>query len=196
MVKDNILKQHYMIYKFLVGSEEAENFKLEIVIDSQDTFLRLRNTILDAAGYSRNQLDSFYICDEDWEKEKEVTYIDMDTDSDEDVWIMDETPLDELVEDEGQKLKFVFDYESERYFFMVLKETVPGRKLHDPLCQRKEGKAPSETLSDPFASVTRAPKPAAPQTIDEFDTSEFYGDESYNEDELTDLENMDADDLQ
>ncbi len=185
-----------MIYKFLVGSEEAENFKLEIVIDSQDTFLRLRNTILDAAGYSRNQLDSFYICDDDWEKEKEVTYIDMDTDSDEDVWIMDETPLDELLEDEGQKLKFVFDYESERYFFMVLKETVPGRKLHDPLCQRKEGKAPSETISDPFASMARAPKPAAPQTLDEFDTSEFYGDESYNEDELTDLENMDADDLQ
>ena len=74
--------------------------------------------------------------------------------------------------------------------------TVPGRKLHDPLCQRKEGKAPSETLSDPFASMARAPKPAAPQTLDEFDTSEFYGDESYNEDELTDLENMDADDLQ
>lgn len=80
--------------------------------------------------------------------------------------------------------------------FMVLKETVPGRKLHDPLCQRKEGKAPSETLSDPFASMARAPKPVAPQTLDEFDTSEFYGDESYNEDELTDLENMDADDLQ
>lgn len=186
-----------MIYKFLVGSEEAENFKLEIVIDSQDTFLRLRNTILDAAGYSRNQLDSFYICDEDWEKEKEVTYIDMDTDSDEDVWIMDETPLDELLEEEGQKLKFVFDYESERYFFMVLKETVPGRKLHDPLCQRKEGKAPSETLGiDPF-SATPPRTAAKPQAaIDEFDTSEFYGDESYNEDELTDLENMDADDLQ
>ena len=39
-----------MIYKFLVGSEEAENFKLEISIDAEDTFMRLRNTILDAAG--------------------------------------------------------------------------------------------------------------------------------------------------
>ena len=33
-----------MVYKFLVGSEEAENFKLEIMIDSEDTFMRLRNT--------------------------------------------------------------------------------------------------------------------------------------------------------
>ena len=41
-----------MIYKFLVGSEEAENFKLDIAIDSSDTFMRLRNAILEAAGYS------------------------------------------------------------------------------------------------------------------------------------------------
>ena len=45
-----------MIYKFLIGSEEAGNFKLEIAIDSSDTFVRLRNTILDAAGYVKNKL--------------------------------------------------------------------------------------------------------------------------------------------
>ncbi len=180
-----------MVYKFLVGSEEAEKFKLEIVIDSEDTFLRLRNTILDAAGYSRDELDSFYICDDDWEKDTEVTYIDMDTDSDEDVWLMGDTPLDELVEDEGQKLKFVFDYENERYFFMVLKETIPGKHMSDPLCQRKEGKAPAEKLR--FAAPAK-PAPKQQTAIDEFDSSEFYGDESYNDDELSDLEGLDGED--
>ena len=138
-----------MIYKFLIGSEEAENFKLEIAIDSSDTFLRLRNTILDAAGYDKNQMDSFVICDDDWSKEKEVTYYDMDTDTDEDIWIMEETPLDELLEDDGQKMKFVFDYMTERYFYMILKETVPGKSLHDPLCQRKEGKAQTVAPEEP-----------------------------------------------
>lgn len=71
-----------MVYKFLVGSEEAENFKLEIMIDSEDTFMRLRNTILDAAGYDKDQVDSFYICDEEWNKEREVTVMDMGLDSD------------------------------------------------------------------------------------------------------------------
>ena len=136
-----------MIYKFVIGSEESENFKLEIAIDSEDTFLRLRNAILEAAGYDKEQMDSFYICDEDWVKEKEVTYADMGLDeTDEDVWIMEDTRLSELIEDEGQKLKFVFDYMTERYFFMKLKETVPGKSLHDPLCQRKEGKAPKEMI--------------------------------------------------
>ena len=173
-----------MIYKFLVGSEDAENFKLEISIDSEDTFMRLRNTILDAAGYDKEQMDSFYICDEDWNKEKEVTFMDMGSESDEDIWLMEDTRLDELLEDEGQKLKFVFDYMTERYFYMKLKETVPGKNLHDPLCTRKEGKAPKENVSlDDILPPT--PKIVEPN-IEELG-EEFYGDEEFSEEELEEL---------
>lgn len=173
-----------MVYKFLVGSEEAENFKLEIMIDSEDTFMRLRNTILDAAGYDKDQVDSFYICDEEWNKEREVTVMDMGLDSDDDIWLMDDTPLEELLEDEGQRLKFVFDMVSERYFFMRLKETIPGRSLHDPLCTRKEGRAPKE-FSD-VEDVVVAQK-VVNTNIDDIG-EEGYGEEGYNEDELTDLD--------
>lgn len=181
-----------MIYKFVVGSEEAENFKLEIVIDSEDTFLRLRNTILDAAGYDKEQMDSFYICDDEWNKEKEVTFVDMGLDdTDEDVWLMEDTHLDELIEDEGQKLKFVFDYLTERYFFMKLKEIVLGKSLRDPLCQRKEGKAPKEAVDlDAMAPVV--PKIVEPN-IEELD-AEFYGDEEFNEDELENFEELERED--
>lgn len=172
-----------MIYKFLIGSEEAENFKLEIAIDSSDTFLRLRNTILDAAGYDKNQMDSFVICDDDWSKEKEVTYYDMDTDTDEDIWIMEDTPLDELLEDDGQKMKFVFDYMTERYFYMILKETVPGKSLHDPLCQRKEGKAPQEVL---VADVIE-PNPAKIDAEIEEIEEDLYVENAFNEEELAEL---------
>lgn len=173
-----------MVYKFLVGSEEAENFKLEIMIDSEDTFMRLRNTILDAAGYDKDQVDSFYICDEEWNKEREVTVMDMGLDSDDDIWLMEDTPLEELLEDEGQRLKFVFDMVSERYFFMRLKETIPGRSLHDPLCTRKEGRAPKE-FSD-VEDVVVAQK-VTNTNIDDIG-EEFYGEDGYNEDELTDLD--------
>ncbi|MCQ2287752.1 MAG: hypothetical protein MJZ74_01495 [Muribaculaceae bacterium] len=180
-----------MIYKFIIGSEESSNFKLEIAIDSEDTFVRLRNAILDAAGYDKEQVDSFYICDEDWKKEKEVTYVDMDTDTDEDIWLMDETRLDELLEDEGQKLKFVFDYVTERYFFMKLKEIVPGKTLHDPLCQRKEGRAPKEFVDEDL--------PVAPVRVDtpsiEEIGEEFYGDAEFNEEELGEFGEMSNEDL-
>lgn len=181
-----------MVYKFLVGSEEAENFKLEIMIDSEDTFMRLRNTILDAAGYDKDQVDSFYICDEEWNKEEEVMVMDMGLDSDDDLWLMDDTPLEELLEDEGQRLKFVFDMVSERYFYMRLKETIPGRSLHDPLCTRKEGKAPKEfTEMEPVTKATKA----ANTSIDDIG-EEFYGEDGYNDDELTDLDAFEGDSIE
>ncbi len=172
-----------MIYKFLIGSEESSNFKLEIAIDSEDTFVRLRNAILDAAGYDKEQVDSFYICDDEWNKEKEVTYVDMDTDTDEDIWIMDETRLDELLEEEGQKLKFVFDYMSERYFFMKLKEIVTGKTLRDPLCQRKEGRPPKENVD---MDIVIAPAKVETPSLEDIG-EEFYGDAEFNAEELGEL---------
>ena len=175
-----------MIYKFLIGSEEVENFKLEIAIDSSDTFMRLRNAILEAAGYSQDQMNSFYICDDDWSKEKEVTFMDMGSDSDEDIWLMEDTQLDELIEDEGQKLKFVFDYMTERFFKVKLKEVVPGKALHDPLCERKVGNPPAENVD--ITEFITIPKIPDASNIDAIDRSEFYGDEEYDEDEISDFE--------
>ena len=176
-----------MIYKFRIVSDEVDNFKLEIAIDSDDTFLRLRNAILEAVGYSKDQHDSFFIRSDDWTKEKEITLTDMDTDSDEDLWIMEDTQLSEVIEDEGQKLIYVFDYMTERCFFMEMKEIVTGKTLLDPLCQRKEGKAPEQFIDiDDFKPVI----PTATDLDDDLDES-FYGADGYNEDELADLEGFD-----
>ena len=49
-----------MIYKFRLISDEVSNFKLEIQADADDTFLSLRNAILEAVGYTKDQMDSFY----------------------------------------------------------------------------------------------------------------------------------------
>lgn len=173
-----------MIYKFRIVSDEVANFKLEILIDSDDTFLRLRNAILDAVGYTKDQMDSFFICEDDWSKEKEITLADMGTESDQDLWIMENTPLSELIEEEGQKLIYVFDYLTERSFFMEMKEMITGKQLLDPLCQRKEGKAPEQ-----FIDVDEY-KPAQASALEDID-EEFYGSDEYNEDEIEDLEDFD-----
>lgn len=179
-----------MIYKFVIVSDDADNFKLQIAIDSTATFMQLRNIILDSIGYSKEQMDSFYICDEDWSKEKEVTCIDMDTDSDEDIWIMDDTQLDELIEEEGQRMKFVFDYMTERFFKVKLKEVIPGKNLHDPLCERKVGNPPAENVD--ITDFITIPKIPDATNIEPIDKSEFYGDEEYDEDEISDFEELDS----
>ena len=154
-----------MIYRFNLISDEVDDFKLEIQIDSDDTFLSLRNVILDAAGYTKDQMDSFIICDEEWNKEKEVTLTDMGADSDEDIWLMDETKISELIDDEGDRLMFVFDYLTNRAFFMELKECIFSKDI------------------DAFdAEIDKAAATAAKNT-DDYD-ADFYGSDEFNEDEF------------
>lgn len=169
-----------MVYKFKLVSDEVSNFAREIEIDSESSFLQLRNVILDSVGYTKDELDSFFICDEDWSRNEEITLEDMGSSSDQDVWLMDDTPLSEFLEDEGQKLMFMFDYFTERSFFMELKEIVPGRTLLDPICTLKRGKAPEQQ------SVMPDETPA--QTVGKEDLDvDFYGDDQFNDDEIAGL---------
>ena len=110
-----------MLFRFLILSDEADDFKREIKIDSESTFLDLQNAILDSVGYTKDQMTSFFICDDDWSKKTEITLVEMDTSSEEDSYVMADTQLEELLEDEHQKLLFVFDYMTERAFFMELR---------------------------------------------------------------------------
>lgn len=165
-----------MIYRFLMLSDEVDDFKREIRIDSEATFLDLRNIILDSVEYSKDQMDSFFICDDDWSKRTEVTLVEMDTTSDEDSYTMAETRLDELVEEEGQRLLFVFDNMTERAFFMELREIIPGQDLKEAVCTKSVGNAPAQLISfDEFES-----KNSGSSDLGE----DFYGDSEYDIDEL------------
>lgn len=170
-----------MIYKFCIVSDEVDNFKREIAIDADDTFLHLRNAILDSVGYTKDQMDSFFICDEDWNKEKEITLTDMDSDSDEDIWIMEDTPLNELIDDEGQKLLFVFDYMTDRALFMEMKESILGKNLKDPICLKKEGNPAPQFIE--IEEINEKVAKTKTNVVSDLD-ADFYGDDDYNDDEL------------
>ena len=171
-----------MIYKFKLVSDEVSNFAREIEIDSESSFLQLRNVILDSVDYTKDELDSFFICDDDWTRNEEITLEDMGSSSDQDVWLMDDTPLSEILEEEGQKLMFMFDYMTERSFFMELKEIVPGSSLIDPICTLKRGKAPKQE-SDIDLDITPVVTPAIGTEIDDV----FYGDSDFSDDEIAGL---------
>jgi len=136
-----------MIFNFRIVSDEAENFKREIQIDADATFLDLKNAICDSVAFDKNQMCSFFMCDDRWEKEKEITLEDMGSDSDQDVYLMEDSVLSDFIDDEGQRLMFTFDYFTDRSFFLEMKEMITGRKLKDPVCSLSVGKAPEQFVS-------------------------------------------------
>lgn len=166
-----------MIYRFTIISDEVDDFVREIQIDPEATFFELHEAILKAANYTNDQMTSFFICDDDWEKEKEITLEEMDNNPEMDSWIMKETRLNELIEDEKQKLLYVFDYMTERCFFIELSEIITGKEIKGAKCTKKSGEAPKQTVD--FEEMAAG---GGSLDLDE----NFYGDQDF------DMEDFDA----
>lgn len=172
-----------MIFNFRLASDEVNNFKREIKIDAQATFLDLKNAICDAVGFHKDELSSFFLCDEDWEKEKEIAVEDIGSDSDEDIYLMDECVLEDYIDDEGQKLLYTFDYDNDRSFYIEMKELITGRVLRDPVCTLSTGKAPEQHVEAVVAQAPVAKTVQKATTLDDFDDP-MYGDDEYSPDEF------------
>lgn len=170
-----------MVYRFKLVSDEVSNFSREIEIDSENTFLQFRNTILDSVDFSKDELDSFYLCDDEWNRQEEITLEDMgDSSSDRDIWLMEDTPIGELIEDEGQRLVFEFDYLTQRSFFLELKEVYPTRHLSDPVCTLKRGKGPQQFVN--FEEFEQKLDIKNQEKLDDFDIEPYPTDEFDAED--------------
>ena len=172
-----------MVFKFILLSDEVDDFLREIHIDSDATFLELNNAILDSVGYTKDQMTSFLICNDYWEAEQEITLMEMDTSSDVDSLVMDRVRVEEFASEEGQKLRFVFDMMNERSFFMELKEVKTRESLPAPICKRSKGNPPAQVLDGLFMDV---PEVKA-SDLDMDGLGEFGDDEDFNEDELDNL---------
>lgn len=177
-----------MIYRFILISDEAEGFMREIQIDADAKFLELHQLILSACGYEDNQLTSFTICENGWEKGQEITLQEMDTDADEDSYIMGETALSDFLEDEKQHLLYTFDPLADRVFFIELSEIKTGKHLEAGIVTRSMGEPPAQTLD--FDEMF-ARNPIA-ETSSIMDDDSMFGDEIDSEE--IDLEGFDISD--
>jgi hypothetical protein len=176
-----------MIYKFILVSDEEPDFMREISISSEANFQELHEAILDSVNYDGGAITSFFICNEDWEKEQEITLIEMDTDSDVDSYVMSETTISDLVTDEHQKLLYVFDFLTDRAFFIELKEMLPGQDIDAAECTASLGDAPMQyKLEDDIEDIFEPKAKGKKAAVSEFDDESFYGDEGFNEDEFDD----------
>ncbi len=71
----------------------------------------------------------------------------MDTYSDEDSFVMEECVLSDFLEDEKQKMMYVFDYLTERALYIELSEIITGKHQKTPLCTLAVGEAPKQVLT-------------------------------------------------
>jgi len=172
-----------MLYRIKFISDEVDGFVREIKIDSESTFLDLNKAILKSCGYPDDQMTSFYICNDEWERKEQITREDVveTGHEDEDLFVMDQTPLSEFIEEEEQKMEFVFDPFSERTFFLDVKEMIPGEHLDEPVISRSVGQAPQQILDMDMADPILG---KGGSIFSEDEESEFYGDGAFDSEDL------------
>jgi hypothetical protein len=159
-------------YRFRLLCEDQDDFLRDIEIKPGQTFKDFHDIIYQTLELEGNELASFFICDPRWNKQREITLIDMgvkipDTDFDDDerkpvnvpipVMIMEDVKIREVIDDPHQRILFEYNFLNPRTFFIELMKIVDAdpKKVY-PMCVKKEGTL-SPTVAPNFLSFLDDP---------------------------------------
>lgn len=158
------------IFHFRILVDQAEEVFRDIEIKSSDSFEDLHLAIVKAFEFSGDEIASFYMSNEEWDKGEEITQMDMGGMGDEGVKTMKDTPLNEMVFDQGQKLLYLYDF-MRMWIFYVELMTVSKRQEN-------------QTYPQVILTVGDAPDESAKELVDSFqvDFDENF-DEGFEEEE-------------
>src|SRR5690554_3323400 len=113
--------------KFRVLLDSIENTEVfrDILISDDFNFEHFYNTILDAFGFSNDQMASFFVSDEDWNKGEEISLMDMSfgqLDEEEAPIEMSSLKLKDRISEPKQRFILVHDFLSMWIFLIELHE--------------------------------------------------------------------------
>ncbi len=147
-------------YKFKVYFDEVEDFVRDIEILANDNFESLHKLLYECIGLKGNEFAAFSICDQKWNKQKEITL--MDTSDDEDMeepeydeedtfstksrlpkFVMKDALLKDFISDPHQHILYEYDFMNPKIFYLELQKVVKtedGSEL--PRCTYKAMELP------------------------------------------------------
>lgn len=170
------------LYRFRLLFEEQEDFLRDYDILASQTFLDFHNLIVETVELKGNELASFFICDRNWRKKKEITLLDMlqseedkafDDDDDDDkpslksakipTLEMAKVKVKDIIDDPHQRLLYEYDFLNPKTFYIELMKIVDADpKESYPKCIKSLGKLlPTAIANLPFIAedITDIPLP-------------------------------------
>lgn len=133
-------------YKFriLLDNDKNEEIFRDILISSEDSFQSLYNIIIDAFYFKGDQLASFYLSNDDWDKGQEISLMEMDSNE---FGIpsltMHNTKLSQLIKEENQKLILVYDF-MRMWCFLIDLISIKDEGIDEPKIILSMGISPDE----------------------------------------------------
>ena len=149
-------------YKFRVYYDEVEDFVRDIEILSNDNFENFHKILLSSIGLNGQELASFYICDSKWNKQKEISLMDMGDDSEKEtpeyeeddefslrsklpISVMKDSLLKDFIADPHQHIMYEYDFLNPKVFYIELLKILKEEDgVTYPRCTNKVKELPKE----------------------------------------------------
>ncbi|MCF8303919.1 MAG: plasmid pRiA4b ORF-3 family protein [Bacteroidales bacterium] len=158
------------VFRFHVTYADQQDFMREIEITDHHTFEDFHQVLQQCTDLSGKELASFFICNQQWKKNIEVTLLNMNEKITEKLpedhsvkkikplkptYVMNEVRLGELIGNDSSNLIYEYDFINPKDFYIVLKEeTEPHTQKKYPVCTGKSGSLPGEVKVDSSESMT------------------------------------------
>lgn len=164
-------------YKFRVLLDNSNNEEIfrDILISKNDTFSDFYNCIIKAFRFNGDQLASFYVSNNSWDKGDEISLMDMGDSG----LNMDSAILKDSVESDDQKFILVYDFLKMWCFLVELIEETDDSAKH-PTVVLSIGVAPKEEsrevdVSEDFPTPSAELGSEFDDIFNEFDDEEEFG---------------------
>ncbi len=173
-----------LIYKFKIVNDDNDNFYREIEIKPSNTFEDFHKILIDCIKLTPDEMASFYICDNKWNKIQEISLCNLEEEEDREdsdepespkkkVLVMSDVKLKECINDPNQRMIYIYDFFKMYTFYIELSKITDGdEKTIYPRC--------TKCVSD-----IQKPRKASPKAEEINETEEEVIDESedfFNED--------------
>ena len=168
-----------MIYRFraILDHDNKEDIFRDIEIRKTDTFEDLFNVLTQSFGFDGNEMASFYVSDDQWQQGQEIALFDMG--ENEDIRLMNETIIEDIVDEDQTKLIFVYDFLNMWTFLVELGEIVEEAQGTDyPNLMFVCGQVPSEAPEKQFEADQSFEDDNEKYRLDDYDELNF--DEHWN----------------
>lgn len=134
-------------FRVLLDTSDSNEIFRDILIDATADFESFYRAILDAYHFSDDQMASFYMSNDNWDKGHEISIFDMGFGEDPDEimpGVMETSILADYVQDEDQKIILVHDFIRMWIFLIELIEVLEEGPEH-PKVVLSVGNAPAES---------------------------------------------------
>ena len=168
-----------MIYRFraILDHESKEDIFRDIEIRKTDTLEDLFNVLTQSFGFDGSEMASFYVSNDEWHQGQEIALFDMG--ENDDIRLMNETIIEDVVDENQTKLIFVYDFLNMWTCLVELGEIVEEAQGTDyPNLMFVCGQVPSEAPEKQFEADQSLEDQDGNYKLDDYDERDF--DEHWN----------------